>query len=210
MEFKEGSNTGQDNTFNETSLGDGSQYINKVDQLTIINGSKCTESIFRNLAHIRDEIGKGVSEQTKNRIRFYETKLKGTKDVVEKLQDGGFKPSAIDKAKRQKQFWAEEAFRTADYPGIQDENLQLYSCIVSKFDVYIMPMIEDEKPLRDIMTVLLEKIVDPIMAIYQKNGYSDENLRYTYDHIYGIIYYLTGNCHLNWKDYDLEPETLNQ
>lgn len=158
------------------------------------------------LAQLHQEIGKGLSEQARNRVRYYETRLEGTKDVVEKLTDGGFRLSAIGKAKRLKQFWAEEALRTADYPGVQEENLQLYSRIVNEFDVYIMPMIEDEEPLRDIMRTLHEKIVAPIMDIYQKSGYTDENLRYTYDHIYGMIYYLTGNCHLNWADYDQELE----
>jgi len=101
-----------------------------------------------------------------------------------------------------KELWSKEAFRTSDYPVIQEENLQLYSRIVREFKIYIMPLVEDEKPLREIMRQLHEVIVAPIMKIYQENGYSDENLRYTYDHIYGIIYYLTGNCHLNWKDYD--------
>ena len=35
MEFKDG-NTGQNNTYNESNLGEGSQYISKVDNLTII------------------------------------------------------------------------------------------------------------------------------------------------------------------------------
>ena len=39
MEFKDGS-TGQNNTYNESNLGEGSQYISKVDNLTIINGHK--------------------------------------------------------------------------------------------------------------------------------------------------------------------------
>ena len=207
MEFKEGSNPGQNNTYNESTFGDSSQnFPGGVQNLTIINGGKNAAQIANSLARIRKEIGKEVSEQTKNRIRFYETKLKGTKDVVEKLTDGGFKPFAIGKAKRLKQFWAEEALRTADYPVIQDENLQLYSRIVQEFGVYVMPMIEDEAPLHDIMRELHERIVAPIMKIYQENGYTDDNLRYTYDHIYGMIYYLTGNCHLNGADYDQELE----
>ena len=95
-----------------------------------------------------------------------------------------------------------EAYSTADYMGIQEDNLDLYSRIVHEFKIYITPMVEDEKPLREIMAVLHEQIVKPILEIYQRNGYSEENLRYTCEHIYGMIYYLTGNCHLNWKDYD--------
>ena len=203
MEFKEGFSAGQDNTYNETTFGDSSQNINGgVNNLTIINGGKNSERIVRGLARIRNEIGKEVSEQTKQAVKFYETKLKGTKNVEQKLNDGGFKPSAIKKAKRLKQFWAMEALRTSNQPVIQDENFMLYTRIVHEFEVYIMPLIEDGEPLRDVMRELHERIVEPIMTIYRENGYSDENLRYNYDHIYGMIFYLTGNCHLNWKDYD--------
>jgi len=148
------------------------------------------------MAQLHKEIGKEVSEETKEAVRHYETKIPGTKDVEEKLTDGGFSASRIKEAVRLKEFWSKEAFRTSDYPVIQEENFQLYSRIVHEFDIYIMPMVEDELPLRDIMKELHEKIVSPIMTIYQENGYNDENLRYTYDHIYGIIYYLTGKCHL--------------
>ena len=201
MEFKD-FDSGQHNNYNETNLGDGSQNINKVDHLTIINTGK---KVAKNLSRLRDEIGKQVSEATKEAVRFYETKLNGTKDMEQKLRDGGFKPMAIENAKRQKEYWAKEAFRTSDYPVIQDDNLLLYTRIVNEFNIYIMPMIEDGKPVRDIMTQLHELIVKPIMNIFQENGYSDDNLRYTYDHIYGMIYYLTGNCHINWADYPPEP-----
>jgi hypothetical protein len=203
MEFKKGFSAGQDNTYNETTFGDSSQNISGgVHNLTIINSGKGTDRIVKSLSRIRNEIGKEVSEQTKQAVKFYETKLKGTKNVEQKLSDGGFKPSAIKEAVRLKQFWAMEAFRTSNQPVIQEENFMLYTRIVHKFGVYIMPLIEDGVPLRDVMRELDERIIEPIMTIYRENGYSDENLRYTYDHIKGMIYYLTGNCHLNWKDYD--------
>lgn len=203
MEFKEGSNTGQHNKYQESNLGDGSQnFPGEVKQLTIINGGKDAARIARDYARLREEIGKGLDENTKERVRHYETKIPGTKDVEEKLTDGGFSPSRIREAIRLKEFWSKEAFRTSDYPVVQEENLQLYSRIVHGFGIYITPMVEDAAPLREIMRELHERIVTPIMDIYQRNSYNDDNLRYTYDHIYGIIYYLTGKCHLNWKDYD--------
>ena len=203
MEFKE-FNPGQNNNFNETNLGDGSQNIQKVERLTIINAGKNAGRVAKNMARLRDEIGKQVSEETKEAVKYYETKLKGTKDVEQKLTDGGFKPADIADAKRLKEYWAKEAFRTSDYPVIQDDNLLLYTRIVNEFKIYVMPMIEDGKPVREVMREVHERIVSPIMVIFQENGYNDDNLRYTYDHIFGMIYYLTGNCHINWKDYNLE------
>lgn len=190
-----------DNTFD---IKGGSNQIlpNAHEANQFFIGDSAIQKGLSRMARLREEIGKEVSEPTKDRIRFYETKLKGTKDMEEKLSDGGFKPSDIENAKRLKEYWAKEAFRTSDYPVIQEDNLNLYSRIASEFDVYIMPMIEDEKPLRDVRQTLHEKIISPIMDIFRKSGYNDDSLRYNYDHILGIIYYLTGNCHLNWKDYD--------
>lgn len=202
MEFKEGSNTGQNNSFNETNLGDNSQYIDNPGRVTINNNGPRSARIAKDYARLRDEIGKEVDSKTKDKVKFYETKIPGTKDVIEKLTDGGFKPSRIREAERLKEFWGKEALRYADYPYAQDINFVLYTRIVREFEVYITPMVEDGEPLRDIMVKIHEQIVKPIVELLECSGEDDENLRYTYDHIYGIIYYLTGNCHLNWKDYD--------
>lgn len=203
MDLKVEGNPGQGNHYEETTVQTPEVYAPNATSVTIVKANgKSAARIAGGLAQLHKEIGKEVSEETKEAVRHYETKIPGTKDVEEKLTDGGFSVSRIKEAVRLKEFWSKEAFRTSDYPVIQEENFQLYSRIVHEFNIYIMPMVEDELPLRDIMKELHEKIVSPIMTIYQENGYNDENLRYTYDHIYGIIYYLTGKCHLNWKDYD--------
>jgi len=192
MDLKVEGNPGQGNHYEETTVQTPEVYAPNATSVTIVKANrKNVARIAGGLAQLHNEIGKEVSEETKEAVRHYETKIPGTKDVEEKLTDGGFSPSRIKEAVRLKEYWSK-----------QEENLQLYSRIVHEFDIYIMPMIEDELPLRDIMKEVHEKIVSPIMTIYQENGYTDDNLRYTYDHIYGIIYYLTGKCHLNWKDYD--------
>ena len=202
MEFKEGSNTGQNNTYKEVILGNNSQNIGQAGKVIINNNGTCSARIAKDYAKLRDAIGEKVDPKTKDKVRYYETKIPGTKDVIEKLNDGGFKPSRIKEAERLKEFWGKEALRYADYPYAQDINFLLYTRIVREFEVYITPMVEDGEPLRDILVKIHEQIVKPIMEILESSGEDDENLRYTYDHIYGIIYYLTGNCHLNWKDYD--------
>ena len=202
MEFKEGSNAGQDNIYNENNLGDNSQYIHQAEKVTIINNGPRSARIAKDYVRLREEIGKEVDPKTKEKVKYYETKIPGTKDIIAKLTDGGFKPKRIKEAERLKELWSKEALRYADYPNAQDINLILYSKIVREFEVYITPMVEDGEPLRDIMVKIHEKIVKPTMELLDSSGDDDENLRYTYDHIYGIIYYLTGNCHLNWKDYD--------
>ena len=202
MDLKVDGDPGQGNTFQENTVQHADVAAPNASTIIINTDAAHAKRIAAGYDNIRKEISKQLDERTKQAIKHYETKMPGTKDMEEKLTDGGFRPSRIQEAKRLKQFWAQEAFRTADYPVIQEDNLELYTRIVREFEVYIDPMLEDGAPLRDIMRELHEKIVAPIMEIFHRNGYSDENLRYTYDHIYGMIYYLTGKCHLNWKDYD--------
>ena len=202
MEFKEGSNTGQNNKFEEITLGPNSQNIGKADKVIINNHGTRSARLARDYAQLREALGKKVDPKTREKVKYYETKIPGTKDGIEKLTDGGFKPSRIKEAERLKEFWGKEALRYADYPYAQDINFVLYTRIVREFEVYITPMVEDGEPLRDILVKIHEQIVKPIIELLESSGEDDENLRYTYDHIYGIIYYLTGNCHLNWKDYD--------
>ena len=58
MEFKEGSNAGQDNIYNENNLGDNSQYIHQAEKVTIINNGPRSVRIAKDYARLREEIGK--------------------------------------------------------------------------------------------------------------------------------------------------------
>lgn len=132
----------------------------------------------------------------------YKTILDGTKGLDEKLKDGGFSQSAIDDARRQKELYAKKATQYECYPSAQQINLLLFARIKNEFNVYILPLIKDRVCVDIIMRKIYEQIVNPIMDLLDAHGRHDEYLHYTSDHIYGMIYYLTGMCHLNWKDYD--------
>ena len=38
--------------------------------------------------------------------------------------------------------------------------------------------------------------------LINKDGEFDDYLNYNINDIYGMVYFLTGKCHLNWKEYD--------
>ena len=133
---------------------------------------------------------------------YYQTKLEGTKDVEEKLTDGGFRPSRIAEAKRLKEMYAKIAMQYDCYPSAQKIIHSLFARIKHEFDDNIFPLIEGQQPLNIVMERIREKIVIPIRDMLEANGAHDSVLGFNEDHIYGMIYYLTGMCHLNWKDYD--------
>lgn len=117
-----------------------------------------------------------------------------------KLKDGGFSQSAIDKARRLKMYFAKKSTRFQYYESAQLIDGYLFAKLCQRFDTYILPNIESH-PLCDIRQMVYEKVVLPIIDEINANGSCDRQLCYNEDDIYGMLYYLTGKCHINWKDY---------
>ncbi|WP_434503740.1 ABC-three component system protein [Prevotella sp.] len=149
-----------------------------------------------------NEIENNTTEEIIDELREYHTVLDGTKGLEDKLQDGCFPRLKIDEARRQKEAYAKKATRFECYPSAQKINLLLFAKIKNEFNAYIFPMIQRNEPINVVIQKVYEQIVTPIMDRLDVDGCHDEYLNYTSDHIYGMIYYLTGMCHLNWKDYD--------
>lgn len=194
---------GQGNSYNETTL----QHVDSFNPgaTTVTNNynySSNSSRLASDFERLRQEILKGVKQETIEELKYYITKLPGTRSAEEKLTDGGFKTSFIREAIRLKDLYARRATMYQDYPSAQQINLDLFSRIRHEFDDTIFPIIEGGADLSSVMQQIRTKIVNPIMQLLNENGAYDEHLHYSEDHIYGMIYYLTGMCHLNWKDYD--------
>ena len=154
--------------------------------------------------NLRKEILKEVTQETIEELKYYITELPGSKPFEEKLTDGGFSEDSIQEATRQKELYRKRAQMYRNYPSAQQINLDLLSSIKNSFYTYIFPLIEEGTTLSVIKQHLREKIVIPTREMLNKNGMYDDKLRYNEDHIYGMIYYLTGMCHLNWTVYKKE------
>lgn len=149
-----------------------------------------------------EEIQKNVKAEIIDELLYYTTQKDGTLGMERKLADGGFRQESIMEALKQKEFYAKKSMRYDCYPSAQKIFLLLFARIKNEFNTSIYPLIEAQQPLPEVMNQLRQKIVTPIMDMLDANGAHDQYLNFTEDHIYGMIYYLTGMCHLNWKDYD--------
>lgn len=177
-----------------------SQVNVQYNQGTISFGKRTRMSAtFERLAQ---EIRNNTTQQVIDDLLMYKTKLDGTKNLEEKLHDGGFSKSFIQNAKWQKEAYAKKATMYECYPAAQVIFLNLFARIKNDFDVVVYPLILQGTEISEIKKVIREKIVLPIMNILNENGEKDQFLYLNMDHIYGMLYYLTGMCHLNWKDYD--------
>jgi len=180
----------------------GSYNPNAKESTTNIYNTSAPTRMSSYFHQLHEEITDEIKCQTRDELLYYKTKLDGKKGVEEKLKDGGFSDSFIRKATLKKELYAKKALLFDCYPSAQEINLLLFTDIVNSFTAYVEPMIKKEAPQEDIIRTIHEKIVLPIMDKINADGAEDKDLRFTSDHIYGMIYYLTGRCHLNWKDYD--------
>lgn len=167
-----------------------------------INIGNSRSRLSATFERLEQEILNNTRKEVIDELLLYTTKLDGTKGLEEKLQDGGFQKMFIQKAIIQKEMYAKRATKYECYPAAQEIILSLFARIKNEFDVRIYPMIITGVDVPIIMQEVHKQIVSPILQMIETNGENDQSLYFNMDHIYGMIYYLTGMCHLNWKDYD--------
>lgn len=199
MDLK-GVNTGENNTYQEIQVKDNSQYIAKVENVYLQPSPQSRmDTYFQKLLK---EIEEGITSDVFDELKYYQTKLDGTKGMEQKLIDGGFRLSRIQEATQLKEMYAKIATKYDCYPSAQRIIQLLFARIKHEFYASIFPLIEQQQAINIVMQQVHEKIVVPISDMLNANGAYDTYLNFNEDHIYGMIYYLTGMCHLNWKDYD--------
>ena len=151
---------------------------------------------------LRDEFDNNrLLEQIRDDIKAYKTKLPNAIGLKQKLADGGFGEKFYNDANRQKLRYCKKSTRYQYYESAQRIDSYLLAKVKSYFDNYVMPLI-GIKSKHEIKQAIYEKVVTPIMDEINRYGVDDDCLCYTDADIYGMLYMLTGNCHINWKDYD--------
>lgn len=131
----------------------------------------------------------------------YNTKLDGH-SMPDKLKDGGFLKRDIERATYRKHQYVKKLEKNKLYETAQLIDLELFAIINLNFETYIEPLIDDGKSIQEIKISVKENIIDPITTLINEDGMDDNFLNYNVDDIYGMIFFLTGKCHLNWTNYD--------
>jgi hypothetical protein len=150
-----------------------------------------------NMEVASDERYEGVMES----LKYYLTRLDGI-DATTKLEDGGFKEAEVIEAIKKKEKFAKRLELNKFYESAQWIDSQLFAKIKMNFETYVLPLIYDNSSKHEIMREVVSKVVEPVLDLINLEGENDEVLNYNADDIFGMIYYLTGQCHLNWKNYD--------
>ncbi|MDF2552869.1 MAG: hypothetical protein K0R77_2144 [Chryseobacterium sp.] len=134
-------------------------------------------------------------------LKYYLTSRDGI-DMPTKLKDGGFRDSEILEATRKKEKYAKKLELNKFFESAQWIDSQLFGKIKMDFETHILPLINNQTCKDDILKEVVKKVVEPVLDVINIEGENDEVLNYDAEDIFGMIYYLTGQCHLNWTNYD--------
>ena len=111
-----------------------------------------------------------------------------------KLLAGGKLPMIIQYAKYTKEKFHKKLMLTSQYSVVaQDINVYILSKIHRGFMMEIYTLICNDEPESKIQAVITERIINPVKAELGLNLF-----KYDEDDIMGMIFFLTGNCHIKW------------
>jgi len=167
-------------------------------QISFSNISRLSQRFKR----LKEEVEKDIRlSDFMDDFKNYNTKLDG-RSMPDKLADGGFSPIEILRATKRKHMYSKKLERNKLYETAQLIDMELFSLINLYFETHIESLIEEGADKKVIKVAVLEKIVQPIIDLINQDGQDDTFLNYTTEEIYGMIFFLTGKCHLNWAVYD--------
>lgn len=151
------------------------------------------------------KISSNTRTPVKEELMEYTNRLDSNPHIEDIFLPAGFTASSIQEAGRNMNIFTRKAKQYICYPSAQNIILLLMARIKNEFKTNIYPLIEHGTSLCTIMAQIRSRIVLPIMETLNADGAFDEHLCFTEDHIYGMLYYLTGMGYISWQ---IEPEIL--
>lgn len=148
--------------------------------------------------YIRFEKEKNANKELKDfceELSFLNTQVQNEKVIgLEAKLIAGNKQAIIDYALDLKQKFYMKLMRTSQYSLVaQDINIYILSKIKRTFIMEVFTLIcQGESDLK-INMLISERIINPVKVDLGINLF-----KYTEEDIMGMIFYLTGNCHLKW------------
>lgn len=123
------------------------------------------------------------------------------RDVIgleQKLLEGNRK-DLIDDAIWLKEEYYKKLTKYQLYQSAQKIQAHLMASILERFRNKIYPLIISEADEVTIGAAISNEIVNPLVALIEQEGLEDNILGFSATDIEGMIYYLTGRCHIKWN-----------
>jgi len=150
--------------------------------------------LARLLEKYQDEVETNAT--TKEKLlelqRFGEAKENPLIPLEQKLADGG-RSDLVEFALEEKEGFAKKLARFTHFPSAQQIHLHLLSNIYTVFSTRILPAIREGQSRDTVECLIQQAIIEPTLTELRENPF-----HYSSADVQGMLYYLTGNCHIKW------------
>lgn len=114
---------------------------------------------------------------------------------LEKKLEAAQKPQeTIDLARECKEQYAKKLYKQQFYDSFQKINLILLSTARTQFVNYVYPLIKDGRSDMEVAWALDEHVIKNLQSMLDV----DDSLVFSPNDVWGILYFLTGNCYIKW------------
>lgn len=182
----------------DTSIsGDSNKIVQGDDNSqTIINGVRNTKLsiLFQKLK------GKFERDETIEAICDNLRRYTGERDKIgleQKLKDANMEYLYEDAAWL-KQEYTKKLTKYQFFEPAQEIYAFILGIICEKFRNIIYPLVRDGASNEEVNKVLSDRIINPIVVLIQQEG-CDDIMGLSSTDIEGMVFFLTGNCHIRWK-----------
>ncbi|MGK0307262.1 MAG: hypothetical protein ACI8RP_000213 [Urechidicola sp.] len=121
-------------------------------------------------------------------------------DVIgleEKIKNGG-REKYTTKLSWLKQEYRKKLERFKNYPSAQKIHTLILADVLFKFSIHIEPLLEKGPTEEEIRKAVSIHIVEPVYKVIDEEG-CDDIMGLNKTDIHGMVYYLTGKCHIKWN-----------
>ncbi len=156
------------------------------------NGAAPFKSV---LSFIRDDCGLRGSEDTEpDDLDYYLGTIDTDRRTLDEKLTAGGRAHDIIFAKREKERVAKSIQKNILYSSAKSQYKRSLGEINSRFQLHIRPLIERGASKIDVNAAIERHIIIPMV----ERSDSGSPLS-TYEDVHAAIYYLTGNCHIDWS-----------
>jgi hypothetical protein len=135
-----------------------------------------------------------VFKETLEDLERYTTpKVNAVIGLEDKLERGR-RVDLIEIALEAKEEYAKRLVKYQFYESAQRINAFLLALVISYFRNKVKPVILSGADNATVSKLIADEIIDPLLSLLA----DDVIIGFNAEHIEGMLYYLTGNCHINW------------
>jgi hypothetical protein len=171
--------------------------VNKISIVTSasLDGNPAKAFIARLTEQYRKEKENNVRfRETVERLQHYQTQADGglVLTLEEKLQQGG-REDLIRFALATKEMFTKKLVKYSLYESAQEIQAFLLAEVYSRFHEFVYQDVCDKKPADVVNARIRVQIIEPLLGMLGENI-----LKHYAEDINGMLYFLTGNCHIKW------------